>query len=224
MNATKQVFISYRRDHDDALAGRIRDRMRDRMPGWSVFLDVNSIRAGVDFRKAIDEQLASSTVFLPLIGKRWLAEIDARLHGEDHVRYEIKSALDRQETLKIIPVLVNDARMPGRQALPGDIAALASLNAARIGREDFDGDFARLAKEITGRDIARRRPLVAITASIAKGAIAGAILGFAGLIVHFHATGMSASERIGEDGAALFLPACAAVGGLVWHWYSCRVR
>ena len=137
MNATKQVFISYRRDHDDALAGRIRDRMRDSMPDWSVFLDVNSIRAGVDFRKAIDEQLASSSVFLPLIGKRWLDEIDARLQGEDHVRYEIKSALDRQGNLKIIPVLVNDAVMPGRHALPEDIAALASLNAARIGREDM---------------------------------------------------------------------------------------
>lgn len=224
MNATKQVFISYRRDHDDALAGRIRDRMRDSMPDWTAFLDVNSIRAGVDFRKAIDEQLANSSVFLPLIGKRWLDEIDARLQGEDHVRYEIKSALERQETLKIIPVLVNDAVMPSRHALPGDIAALASRNAARIGREDFDGDFARLAKEITGRDIATRRPLVAIAANIAKGAIAGAVLGFVALIIHYHATGMSASERIGEDGAVLFLPACVVIGGIAWHWFSSRTR
>jgi hypothetical protein len=224
MTATKQVFISYRRDHDDALAGRIRDRMRESMPDWNVFLDVNSIRAGVDFRKAIDEQLAKSSVFLPLIGKRWLEEIDARLEGEDHVRYEIKSALERQETLKIIPLLVNDARMPGLQALPGDIARLASLNAARIGREDFDGGFARLVKEITGRDIAKRRPLVTIAANIAKGVIAGAVLGFVALIVHYHATGMSASEWIGDDGAALFLPACATIGGLVWYWYSSRAR
>lgn len=224
MTATKQVFISYRRDHDDALAGRIRDRMRQSAPDWKVFLDVNSIRAGVDFRAEIDRQLAASSVFVPLIGKRWLDEINARLQGDDHVRYEIRSALTRKDALKIIPLLVNDATMPGADALPADIAALTTLNAARVGREDFDGDFARLVKEITGRSIATRRPLVTVLANIAKGVIAGIVLGFAALLVHHHATGLSASDWLGDDGAALFFPVCAAIGGFAWYWFSSRAR
>ena len=218
----KQIFISYRRDHDDALAGRIRDRMRQSMPDWIVFLDVNSIRAGVDFRLEIDAQLAASSVFLALIGKRWFDEITARSQAEDHVRYEIKSALARQGALKVIPVLVNDTSMPAPGALPTDIAGLTALHAARVGRDDFDGDFARLAREITGREILPRRPLATVFANAAKGVIVGVVTGFIGLVAHYHATGMSASQWIGEDGAALFLPACALVGGLVGHWLSSR--
>ena len=222
MTARQQVFISYRREHDDAMAGRIRDRMQASVPDWDVFLDVDSISAGADFRAAIDAQLAQSAVFLPLIGKRWLDEINARLNGEDHVRYEVKSALARQDTLRIIPLLVNGAAMPGRDSLPADIADLARLNAANIASKDFDSGFAKLAKEITGRDIVVRLSFVTILATVAKGVITGAAAGFALLVAQYHVTGLSASEWIGEDGAALFLPACAAIGGLAWYWLSAR--
>ena len=44
------IFISYRRDGGDTLAQLIYDRLTDR--GYSVFLDIESLRSGEIQRKA----------------------------------------------------------------------------------------------------------------------------------------------------------------------------
>ena len=136
----KSAFISYRRVDADAVAGRLKDRMALALPDWDIFMDVESIAAGANYRVAIDESIARSMVFLPVIGTRWLDEHRARAAaGEDLVRYEIKSALDHG--VRIIPVLVNGARMVERRDLPSDIAALADHNAVELRHARFDDDF-----------------------------------------------------------------------------------
>lgn len=219
------AFISYRRADTDALAGRIADRLAHDLPDWAVFMDVESIGAGVNYRQAIDDTLARCSVFVALIGARWAGDGGTRIHDpKDLLRYEVKSAL--AHGLRIIPVLVNDARMPQAHDLPEDIAALHDRNAIELRHSRFDDDFKNLVKAIAGDDRAARasRPGGArrTLANAVRGALAGVAVGLAGLVIHFQATGASASERIGEDGATLLIPACALIGALVWHWAASR--
>ena len=78
-------------------------------------MDVAGIKPGHDFRRAIDEHVASCGVLLAVIGKSWLDAKDesSRLRLEDpmdFVRLEIASALKRD--IPVIPVLVRGASMP----------------------------------------------------------------------------------------------------------------
>ena len=99
-------------------------------------MDVNAIRPGRDFRKAIDEQQATNAVCCwPSSGQSWLESKDGsgqrRLDDEnDFVRIEIASALERDIT--VIPVLVRGARMPRAEQLPKDLRELAFRNAVEL--------------------------------------------------------------------------------------------
>ena len=84
-------------------------------------MDVAAIGVGRDFRRAIDESVASCGVLLALIGPAWLDERNE--NGErrlddpgDFVRVETASALKRD--IPVIPVLVRGAKMPRRDQLP----------------------------------------------------------------------------------------------------------
>jgi hypothetical protein len=65
---------------------------------------------------------------------------------DDHVRREIELALERN--VKIIPVLVGGAEIPGPQELPSSIAALSSRNALVISDVGFKEDIDRLVHAI----------------------------------------------------------------------------
>jgi hypothetical protein len=223
---TRLAFISYRRSEADALAGRIKDRMRVELVGWETFMDVDSIEPGGNFRQIIDEALARSSVFVLLIGKSWLGGSASRIHDpEDFVRYEVASALSRN--IRIIPVLVNDATMPTARDLPYDIAKLAERNAVVLRHTRFDDDFANLARAIADGPHVRTGDVVSVfntVRGIGSGALFGLALTISGLIVHFEATGKSASERVGEDGAALLIPACVVIGGVFGYLRTGRKR
>lgn len=225
----KRVFISYRRADADALAGRIRDRMAREHPDWDIFMDVASIAAGATFKQTIDDALARATVFLALMGGNWAG--GTRIHDpRDMVRHEVATALSRN--IQIIPVLVNDAKMPSPKDLPSEIAALPERNAVELRHTRFDDDFANLIKAVAGehyisRDIARggggRSAFTAATALL-WGALLGAATAMLGLVVHFELTGKSASERVGEDGAALLIPLMTACGTLIGYFWKTRRR
>src|ERR1700684_4142358 len=102
----RAIFISYRRNDSEGEAGRLFDDLVDQFGEDSVFMDVTTIEAGRDFRKAIDESVATCGVLLPIIGKNWLdARDDAgkrRLDDPtDFVRLETASALRRD--IPVIP-------------------------------------------------------------------------------------------------------------------------
>ena len=140
-----KIFVSYRRTDSD-IAGRIADRMIDTFGEESVFLDVENIPIGKDFRKVIDEAITFSDCIILVIGAGWIraskpgSETSGDLTKEtDFVRLEVKSAL--QADLTIIPVLVNGVDMPDASELPEDIRDIAFINATtvRSGR-DFRTD------------------------------------------------------------------------------------
>src|SRR5262245_22143744 len=61
MNA---VFVSYRRGDSAGWTGRLVAGLRQQFPTTKIFMDIQEIRAGRDFREAIDDALASSRVVL----------------------------------------------------------------------------------------------------------------------------------------------------------------
>src|SRR3954469_17154616 len=120
----RAIFISYRRDDTEGYAGRLFRDLRERFGKDAVFMDVAGIEPGRDFRRVIEQQVASCGVLLAMIGKNWLSVVDQdgrrRLDDPyDFVRLETASALKRD--IPVVPVLVHDAVMPRAEQLPDDL-------------------------------------------------------------------------------------------------------
>jgi hypothetical protein len=143
----RNIFISYRRDDSEGEAGRLFDDLTRSFGENSVFMDVSAIAPGVDFRQAIDENIASCGVLLALIGPSW-ASIKNKAGGRrledanDPVRLEIASALRRN--IAVIPVLVHEAKMPSPEDLSEDLKNLAFRNSVEITHVRWNSDVALL--------------------------------------------------------------------------------
>ena len=113
----------------------------EHFPAEQVFKDVDNIEPGEDFVERITAAVGSCDVLLALIGPQWLTITDEngqrRLDNpEDYVRLEIETALTRK--IRVIPILVDDARMPRANELPATLAPLVRRNAVEINPITFD--------------------------------------------------------------------------------------
>ncbi len=148
-----KIIVSYRRSDSAAITGRIFDRLIDRYGEESVFMDIDRIPFGTDFRHHIQDALRDADILLAVVGPTWLgktADGRTRIQDEaDPVRVEIETAL--KQGLTVIPVLVDNAPMPGAADLPESIRDFAYINAAPIdvGR-DFRQHMERLTRSIDG--------------------------------------------------------------------------
>jgi hypothetical protein len=136
-----RIFISYRRLETAWPAGRLYDVLVEHFPAEQVFKDVDSIEPGEDFVERITAAVGSCDVLLALIGPNWLTITDEegrrRLDNPgDYVRVEIETALTRK--IRVIPILVDDARMPRVNELPPTLAPLVRRNAVEINPLTFD--------------------------------------------------------------------------------------
>ena len=115
------IFINYRRDDDAGFTQALYRRLEQTFPSESLFMDVDNIAPGLDFVQVLNEEVARCDVVIAVIGKNWLSAADEtgerRLHNpEDFVCIEIESALAQKK--RVIPVLVNDAKMRARPNCP----------------------------------------------------------------------------------------------------------
>lgn len=150
-----KIFVSYRRDDSEHITGRIYDRLEPHFGGDNVFMDIDSIPSGVDFREHLDRTVGQCDVLLAVIGEQWLnigyregSKEGWRLDDTtDFVRIEIQSSLTRG--IPVIPVLVGRAAMPGEQEMPEGLKGLSYRNAAEVrsGR-DFRDHVDRLIRGI----------------------------------------------------------------------------
>jgi hypothetical protein len=128
------IVISYRRSDSSAITGRIFDHLTARYGDDSVFMDVDNIPIGIDFRSRIHEILLRSDVFIAVIGANWLgrnaAGIARMQEKADPVRVEIETAIEQRTP--IIPVLVDGAKMPNSSELPPEFGNFTFLNAAEV--------------------------------------------------------------------------------------------
>ena len=143
------VFINYRRE---VCAGEARALFHPTYDkGWakiSVFMDVDSIALGRDFRvKRWQKTLASCDLMLVLIGRNWADAKDekgrTRLEDPgDFVRLEIEAALKRD--IVVTPVLVQGAHMPAAEQLPSEMKDLVYRNGFELSHSRWESDFAEM--------------------------------------------------------------------------------
>jgi len=126
--ATRRVFISYRRDDTARQAAWLYDQLTEHFGVLQVFKDVEAIRPGDDFVQAINAELRSCAALLVLIGNNWLTHRIRDRH--DFVRLEIEAAFGGN--VRVIPVLVDGARMPTARDLPRSIARLERCQALEL--------------------------------------------------------------------------------------------
>ena len=141
------VFISYRREDSPGHAGRVFDRIRARFGSDVVFMDVTAIEAGVDFVDAIERAVGTCDVLLAVIGPQWSSSADGagqrRLDNpSDFVRIEIAGALKRD--VRVVPVLVDGARLPAAAELPDVLQPLLRRNAVELRDARWDADIDQL--------------------------------------------------------------------------------
>lgn len=135
-----QIFISYRRDDASYVAGILCERLRKVFGQLSVFMDLDTIPLGKDFREYINNAVEECDVLLALIGDEWLTASNDQNKRRiddpaDYVRIEIEAAINRN--IPVIPILIDNAVMPSSDLLPETLRPFAFRNAAelRAGRD-----------------------------------------------------------------------------------------
>jgi SIR2-like domain/TIR domain len=148
-----QVFISYRRSDAQSASRQLAEALKLRFGPEEVFFDTRDIAAGVEWRKDTLRRLQASDVALAIIGPHWAAAADDRHRrglldraDEDLVRLEIETAFSHG--VMVIPVLVDDAEMPARDALPRPFRPLADVQAQTLHHASWDHDVEILAETL----------------------------------------------------------------------------
>jgi hypothetical protein len=146
-----KIFISYRRDDAEEAAGRLSDHLVSQFGSENIFMDVDGISPGQDFRKAIDEILTKCDVLLAVVGKNWLDCKDEagnrRLDDpRDFVRLEIANALKRD--IPVIPVRVQGAYLPKADQLPDELKDFVFRNAFELTHERWNSDVHLLTEKL----------------------------------------------------------------------------
>jgi hypothetical protein len=142
-----RIFISYRRGDASYPAAWLFDQLTTRFGSDRVFMDVDSIEPGDDFAEVIADAVGCCAVLLAVIGDRWLAAADEsgrrRMDDSgDFLRLEIEAALARG--VRVIPVLVDGARVPRPDQLPASMAALGRRQAVELRPARFSSDLTSL--------------------------------------------------------------------------------
>jgi hypothetical protein len=150
-NEPARIFMSYRREETAYPAAWLFERLASQFGRYQVFKDIDSIEPGEDFGEIITTAVESCHVLLALIGRQWLtiAGQDGRPRLEnpdDFVRREIEAALARD--VRVIPVLVDGARMPRAEDLPPSLGKLARRQALDLNPARFGADAQRLVRSL----------------------------------------------------------------------------
>ncbi|MBE2184107.1 MAG: SUMF1/EgtB/PvdO family nonheme iron enzyme, partial [Anaerolineae bacterium] len=177
-----RIFISYRRKDSRKDTGRIYDRLVGAFGRANIFKDVDNIPPGSTYPEELDKAIVASDIFLVMIGGQWIDIRDEagsrRLDdATDPVRLEIERGLQQGESLRMIPVLVDDATMPTANQLPVSLRPLAFKNAVVVRDDpDFNRDVERLVghiRQITGAPLGMTRRISPIWVALVMAVLIG---------------------------------------------------
>jgi SIR2-like domain/TIR domain len=145
-----RVFISYRRSDAPSASRQLAEALKLRFGAEEVFFDTRDVAAGTEWRSDAVRRVQEADVVLAIIGPHWLAVTEERVHRskldpavEDVVRLEIETAFTHRRL--VIPVLVDDAEMPAREALPRPFRPLAGVQAQVLHHASWERDVEALA-------------------------------------------------------------------------------
>jgi hypothetical protein len=145
------VILSYRREDSAGVTGRIFDRLIQEFGADRVFMDIDSMPAGVDFHEHLQEILADCGALLVVVGKTWRSQRKGQpariMDPDDWVRIEVETALERG--IPVVPLLIDGASLPNRDQLPESLWPLLRRNALPVdsGR-DFHAQLTRLVRDL----------------------------------------------------------------------------
>jgi hypothetical protein len=146
-----RVFLSYRREDASGHAGRLYDLLVARYGAERVFMDIDAIPLGSEFRETINRAVASCDVLIALIGRGWLQATDAggrrRLDDpDDFVRREIESAL--AQGVVVVPASIQGAEIPRAQELPPSLAPLTRRQGFQLSDTGWRDDVGRMIRRL----------------------------------------------------------------------------
>jgi hypothetical protein len=149
--AQSTIILSYRREDSAGVTGRIFDRLIQEFGADRVFMDIDSMPAGVDFHEHLQAILGDCGALLVVIGKSWRSQRKGQpariMDPDDWVRIEVETALERG--IPVVPLLIDGATLPGRDQLPESLWPLLRRNALPVdsGR-DFHAQLSRLVRDL----------------------------------------------------------------------------
>ncbi len=161
------VFISYRRDGGEHLAGRVKDALASR--GLSVFMDVEDLKSG-RFDVALLREIEEATDVVVIMTPGCL---DRCKNEDDWLRQEVRHAIKCGRN--IVPIFERSFQMPSPTTLPSDIAELLTYNGLTPASEMFEASMDRLVSKFLkskvrdGRSPVRKKliwtlPILAVAA------------------------------------------------------------
>jgi hypothetical protein len=161
--AVPRIVISYRREDSKWITGRIFDRLENHFGHGNVFMDIDNVPLGKDFRDHLHDALSQCDILLAVVGPRWLEvneDGQSRLGEEqDWVRIEIETAMAKK--IPIIPLLIDQTKMPKPAELPVELRNFAFRQAAAIDTGiDFRTHMDRLVRSIERLQPAESIPMV----------------------------------------------------------------
>lgn len=143
-----QIFISYRREGGEDLAGRISDKLTGR--GYRVFYDIESMRSGAfndQIYHAIDA-CEDVLVILPPNG------LDRCRDAGDWVRLEIEYAIKQKKN--IIPIMMRGFSFP--EVLPDSIDCIRYFDGVGASTEYFDAVIGKIEHHLKSTLISNTTP------------------------------------------------------------------
>jgi TIR domain-containing protein len=151
----RAVFINYRGEDSRSYGALLYTELTRQFGDEHVFLDAESIPAGADHARELVGRVRSARMLLAVIGPRWLSATDPtgrrRIDDPtDWIRRELAEAFTAG--VRIIPVLTDQAELPGDTDLPADIAALSRCQYRRLRYREPHADLSRIVTDLTSLD------------------------------------------------------------------------
>jgi uncharacterized membrane protein YhaH (DUF805 family) len=144
------IIISYRRADTGHITGRIFDHLVDHFGRDSVFMDIDAIPIGMDFREHIRTALDKCDIMLAIVGPRWQdggSPRDRLADETDWMRIELETALAKK--IPVVPVLIDQSQLPSPSELPESLRDLTFRQTTRIDSGvDFSVHMERLIRSI----------------------------------------------------------------------------
>ena len=139
-----KVFVSYRRRDSAAEASLLTALLRQRFGRGRIFLDTAAIEPGEIWPERLLEAVRSSDVVLAVMGASYASvtregsQVPSIFEHRDWVRLELTEAIRSRK--RIVPVLVNDARLPDPSEVPEDLHPVLDCQAFRFRVENAESD------------------------------------------------------------------------------------
>ncbi|HYK20772.1 MAG TPA: 4a-hydroxytetrahydrobiopterin dehydratase [Pyrinomonadaceae bacterium] len=159
----KCVFINYRRGDSSTFARWLSQAIEQNFGEEHVFIDTGVIESGEEWPAQIGIALKRAAVLVAVIGREWLSAQDKHYKRRiddpnDWVRKELEYGIKHK--IPIIPLLVMDALLPDREALPPSLKSLNDYQTFAFRENEWKTDLGQLLTRLEHFGFRRTRPQV----------------------------------------------------------------